>query len=198
MQFVDTLFIVRLRSNFPANIYWSSRRLEGVFNTSSAWQFFLFQDVLKTSWRCLVRCFQDVFARRLEDLFEDEKLLRWRRVEDVLKTSSRHLSKTSSRCLENVFKTSSRRFWKTSWGLLGQTSWRRISKTNILVFIKTSWRCLLKTYDQGEYIGLDQDVFWRRRRLQDVFKTSSPRRMFVGLLMRRPVIINFFSWQHRT
>ena len=47
-----------------------------------------------------------------------------------------------------------------------------------------SWRCLedafarrledvLKTYGQDEHIGLDQDAFWRRRRI-----TSSSRRMF--------------------
>ena len=55
----------------------------------------------------------------------------------------------------------------------------------------------MKTHDQDEYIGLDQDIFWRRvthanifalikmswRRLKDVFgrwsyKTSSTRRMF--------------------
>ena len=70
-------------------------------------------------------------------------------------------------------------------------------------FCKTSWKRfedVLKTYEQDEYIGLDQDVFWRRltkenifvliklswRRLEDVFwrrrwKTSSlGRRMFTG------------------
>ena len=62
--------------------------------------------------------------------------------------------------------------------------WRRLEDV-----LKTSWRCLedvlktswgrledvLKTYSQDEYIGLDQDVFWRRRR-----KTSSSRWMFGG------------------
>ena len=87
---------------------------------------------------------------------------------------------------------------------------------NVLIsryLCKTSWRCLenvfakrledvLKMYGQDEYIGLDQDVFWRRkakanifvliktswRRLQDIFwrrrrktsKTTSSRRMFAG------------------
>ena len=71
-------------------------------------------------------------------------------------------------------------------------SWRRLQ--NVL---KTSWRCLedvfarrledvLKTYDQDDYVGLDQDVLktssedvWVRRifsswsrRLEDVLKTS--------------------------
>ena len=42
-------------------------------------------------------------------------------------------------------------------------------------------------YGQDEYIGLDQDVLKTssededERRLQDVFKTSSSRRMFAGL-----------------
>ena len=55
-------------------------------------------------------------------------------------------------------------------------SWRRLEdalKTFLQDVLKTSWKRLedvLKTYDQDEYIGLDQDVFWRRRR-----KTSSRR-----------------------
>ena len=49
-----------------------------VLKTSSAYQFFVFQDVLKTSWKHL--------ARRLKDAFENEKLLLWRRLQDVLKT----------------------------------------------------------------------------------------------------------------
>ena len=60
------------------------RRLEDVFKTSSrhvfkmssAWQFFVIQDVFKT-------------------YLQDKKLLRWRRVEDFFKT-----------CLEDIFKTS--------------------------------------------------------------------------------------------
>ena len=57
---------------FPGNISWSSRCLEDVFktcfedifNTSSTYQFFVFEDILKTSVRCL------------QDVLEDEKLLR--------------------------------------------------------------------------------------------------------------------------
>ena len=67
----------------------------------------------------------------------------------------RCLSKTSWRCLEEVF---ARR--------LEDVLARRLEGV-----LKTSWKRLeevLKTYDQDEYIGLDQDVFWRRRR-----KTSS-------------------------
>ena len=77
--------------------------------------------------------------------------------------------KMSWRRLEDVFKT----------------SWRRLEEV-----LKTCWRCLedvLKTYDQDEYVGLDEgvlktsseDVWVRRinsswsRRLEDVLKTSS-------------------------
>ena len=84
------------------------------------------------------------------------------RLEDVLKT----FFKTSWRRFEDVLKMSWRRFCKTSW--------RRLE--NVL---KTSWRRLenvLKTYDQDEYVGLDEDVFWRRMSKANIFvliKTSS-------------------------
>ena len=51
------LYLLR---NCLANICWSWRRAEDVFNMSSAQQFYVFQDVLKTSWR------------RLEDVLEDK------------------------------------------------------------------------------------------------------------------------------
>ena len=109
------------------------------------------QNVMKTSWRFL----EDFFARRLEDVL-----------------------KTSWRCLQNVLKT----------------------------FLQD----VLKTYGQDDYIVLDQDILkksWRRlrlrqtysswsrrledvlktfsededeRRLQEVVKMSSWRRMFTG------------------
>ena len=72
---------------FPANICWSSRRLQDM-----SWR--RLEDVLKTSWIHL--------GKRLEDVLEDEKLLRWRRLEDVLKTCLEDVLKT---CLENVLKT---------------------------------------------------------------------------------------------
>ena len=56
------------------------------------------QDVFSITIFCLPRRFQDVFktsSRCLQDVMEDEKLLRWRRFQDVFKT-----------CLEDVFKTS--------------------------------------------------------------------------------------------
>ena len=111
-----------------------------------------------------------------------------RRLQDVLKTSSawhfsssktswRHLvgiftirlPKMSSRRLQNVFKTSSRRVCKTSCNYVFKTSWKTKNVT-----LKTSWR-----------------------RLEDVFSTFSPRRMFAGmdvldlmkkLMLAKPVI----------
>ena len=44
------------------------RRLQDVLKTSSALQFFVFQDVLKTSCK--------MSPRRVQDVFEDIKLLR--------------------------------------------------------------------------------------------------------------------------
>ena len=137
------------------------------------------------SWKLL----EDIFARRLGDVLKRS----WRRLQNV--------SKTSWECLEYVLKTSWRRFCKASWRRLEdllKTSWQDV--------LKTSWKGLehvLKTYDKDEYIGLNQDVFWRRmskadmfrleqdvlttsceddneRRFQDVFKTLSSRRMFAG------------------
>ena len=98
------------------------------------------------------------------------------RIEDVLKMFWRRFCKTSWRRLENALRM--------SWQYVLKTSWKRLED-------------VLKTYNQDEYIGLDQDVLktsWRRkakanifvliktswRRLQEVFwrqrrKTSSRR-----------------------
>ena len=81
-----------------------------------------------------------------------------RRLEDVLKAFLQSVLKTPWRSLEKVLKT----------------AWRRMTKTSIFVLIRTSLRPLMKMYDHGEYICLE-DVFWRRRRktssrcLQEVF-----------------------------
>ena len=87
-------------------------------------------------------------------------------LQDVLKMSWRRFCKTSWRHLENVLKTSWQDVLKMSWRRLEnvlKTSWRRMAKANILVLIKTS------SEDEDE-MGL-----------QDVFKTSSSRRMFPRL-----------------
>ena len=173
-------------------------RLEQVLKTS-------LQDALKTSWRCL----EDVFARRLEDVLKTYSQGEYIGLDqDVLKTSSEdvRLRQTYSsrwRRLENVLKILLQDVLKMSWRRLQnvlKTSWRCLEdvlKTFLQDVLKTSWKRLedvLKTYSQDEYIGLDQDVFWRRkakanifvliktswRRLlktktKDVFKTSSRR-----------------------
>ena len=99
--------------------------------------------------------------KRLEDVLKTFS----KRLEDILNMSWRRFCKTSGRCVENVMKT----------------SWQDVLVRRL--------KNVLKTYGQDEYIGLDQDFFWRRkakanifiliqdssRRLQDVFwrrKTS--------------------------
>ena len=122
------------------------------------------------------------------------------------------------RRLENDLKTFLQDVLKKSWKRLSKTSWRsmtkriywscsrRLLKTWVRWIYLSWWRRLedvLKTYEQDEYIGLDQDVFRRRmskmnifvlktsseeedeRRLQDFFKTPSSRWMFAGLLSTR-------------
>ena len=106
--------------------------------------------------------------------------------------------------LENNLKTSLQYSLKMSWRRL-KMFWRRLEdvlksllqkvlKTSWRVIMKTTWKCLenvLKTYDQDEYIGLNQSVLkiswwlllkmfsenvWVRRIIhldQDVLKTSS-------------------------
>ena len=101
---------------------------------------------LKKSWRHVLK----TSGRCLEDVLKTF----WRRLEDVLPIRLEDVWKASERCLEDVFQ----KFWQD--------------------VLKTSSKCLedvLKAHGQDEYIGLDQDVFWRRKR-----KTSSSRRMFAG------------------
>ena len=107
------------------------------------------QDVLKTSWRCLV----DVFAWHLEDALKTS----WRRLKDFWPRPIYW----SWRCLEDVF-------------------WRRKAKASIFVLIKTSFKT-----------SSEDDDEWR---LQDVFKTSSSRRMFAGRRLRvRVSFLLFYS-----
>ena len=75
--------------------------------------------------------------------------------------------KTSWKCLEDIFARLLQHVLDTSS--------RHLCKTNIFLLIKTFSRRLLKTYEQGEYIDLDQDVLKtsseekHKKRLQDVF-----------------------------
>ena len=109
---------------FPANICWSSRRLQNVFSV--------------TVFR-LPRRLENVL-KRLENALEHKKLLRWRRLETCLE---KVLNK-SWRCLEDVLKTS----WRHPedvWRPLCRTSWKHLEdvlKMSWRCFCKTSWRCL--------------------------------------------------------
>ena len=113
------------------------------------------------------------------------------RLEQVLKSSLQDVLKTSSKRLEDVLKTFLRDVLKTSW--------RRMIKTNILVLIKTSSEdvCIRWIYSSWsrrlETSPEDKD----ERRLQDVFKTSSSRRMFAGIFGRLflcSLKICLFAW----
>ena len=108
------------------------------------------QDVLKMSWRRFCRRLEDVLKTSWQDVLKMSS----KGLEDVLKVFLQDVLKTSWKRLENVLKT----YGQDEYIGLDQDVW------------KTSWRRLLKMNDWGEYIRLDQDVFWRRRR-----KTSSRR-----------------------
>ena len=95
----------------------------------------------------------------------------------ILKTSRRYLCKTSWRCFEDVFKTS----WTRLENVL-KRSWRRMAKRNILVLIKTS----------SEEVRLRRTNLSWWRRLEDVLKTSSSRRMFAGEKINYCNLISFY------
>ena len=88
-------------------------------------------------------------------------------LEQVWKSYLQYVLKTSSKRLEDVLKTFLRDVLKTSWKRLED---------------------VLKTYDQDKYIGLDQDVFWRRMDKVNIFvliKTSWRRLEDVSWRQRR-------------
>ena len=141
------------------------------------------QEALKTSWRHL----EEVLKTFLQDV--------WRWCEDVLKMS-----------WQDVLKMSWRRFCETSWRRLEnvlKTSWRRMIKTNILVLIKTSSEDVWIRWIYSSWSRRLEDVLKTspedkdERRLQDVFKRSSSRRMFAGIFGRLflyPLKICLFAW----
>ena len=128
-------------------------RLENVLKIS-------LQDVLKMSWR----------------LFEDALKRSWRRFKDVLKTSSKRL--------EDILKTSGRRL-EDIWVRQIYWSWPRGLEDILKTFSEdvrirrtySSWSRHLEDVLKTSYE--DED----KRRLQDVFKTFSSRRMFAGLCL---------------
>ena len=91
-------------SHFPANICWSWRRRQNVFNVITFWLPRGLEDVLKTCWKRLGR--QKLVMLKTS----------WGRLQDVFKNmSSRHLQYMSSRRLKDMSSRhlqdmSSRRF----------------------------------------------------------------------------------------
>ena len=114
------------------------------------------------------------------------------RLENVLNISLQDVLKTPSKGLEDVLETFLQDVLKTSWKRLED---------------------VLKTYGQDKYIGLVQDVFWRRmskvniffliktpwRHLEDVFwrrrrKTSSRRLQEVFI---KTNVCRYYFWWNR-
>ena len=113
------------RAKYPANICWSSRRLEDVFSVKILRLPRPLEDVLKTPWRRLPK------ASCLQDLSQDVFKTSWKTkncyAEDMLKTSWRHVLKTSWR---HIWKTSSRRL-----GGKQNFYWWYLHLTNLNVYL---------------------------------------------------------------
>ena len=99
----------------PANICWSSRRLQVM-----SWR--RLQHVFSVKILRLPRRLEDVSRRRLEDVLKTFSRPLERRLEDIFKTSSRRLGRRKIFTL----KTSSRLLEDMSWRLLEDISWRRL------------------------------------------------------------------------
>ena len=89
----NCILLIYYKTNVPANICWSWRRLQHVFSAT----------ILR-----LPRRLEDI----LQDILEDKKLLRWRRLEDM---SWRRLEDFLKACLEDVLKTYLEDVLKTLW-----------------------------------------------------------------------------------
>ena len=135
-------------------------RLENVLKLS-------LQDVLKKFSRRL----EDILARRLEGVLKRF----WRRLQKVLKTSCR--------CLEDVLKTSWKRL-EDAWPRRIYWSW----PTRLEDVLKMSSEEVRPRWTYSSWSRRLEDVFKtfseeeNERRLQDIFKASSSRRMFGGEL----------------
>ena len=106
---------------------------------------------------------------RLEDIFA-------RRLEDVFKMSWRRLQDVLKKFLQDFLKT----------------SWRRIAKTNIMVLTKTSSEDVRLRRTYSPWSKCLEDVL--KTRTKDVFKTSSSRRMFTGILFPRNQVFCLKNW----
>ena len=125
------------------------------------------------------------------------------RLESVLKKSLQDALKMSWRRLEDVIKTSRRRLeyvLKTSWKRLEDVLKTYDQDEYIGLdqdVLKTSWKRLLKTYEYSEYVRLDQDVFWRRTR-EKFSRRLHQRRMFAGNVLQNRYLKKFenFTGKH--
>ena len=70
----DSVQIIRMKTmNYPANIYWSWRRLKHVFSVAIFCLPRHLKDVLKTSWRHLAKRLENMSWRRLKEVLETNK-----------------------------------------------------------------------------------------------------------------------------
>ena len=99
----------------------------------------------------MIICFENVLKRSLKDVLKTS----WKRFQNVLMTSWR--------CFEDVLKTFLKDVLNTSWRHFEDVLARLLKD-----FLKTTLKRLkdvLTTYNQHDYIGLDQDILktsWRR------------------------------------
>ena len=114
----------------PSKHWLVSRHLEDVLNTSSALQSFVFQDVLKTSCKYVLKKSSKTKKFYVELVMK----MPWKRLEDM---SWRHLEDMSWRRLEDM-----------SWRCLEDMSWRHVLKTSCRHYRdkrNTYWRYLYLT-----------------------------------------------------
>ena len=112
-------------------------------------------------------------CRHLQDVMLTRAVYRrntsWWHLKDFMKMFWTRLEDIFARCLEDVLKT------YEQYICLSQE------------ILKMPWRHLLKTYDQGLYIRLDQDVlktssrYCLKTKSKDILKTSSPSGMFAEI-----------------
>ena len=130
------------------------------------------------------------------------------RLENVLKISLQN----TWICLKEVLKISWRHFWKTSWRRpqnLLKTPWQDILKTSSedvrLRRAYLSWSRRLEDVfsrrkAKAKHTHLDQNVLkasWRhllQRKTKEVFKMSSPWRIFAGKCLKHFLTVLFQVW----
>ena len=104
-----------------------------------------------------------------------------------------YVLKTSWRCLEDVFQDVLKTFWRRLEDVL-KTFLQDVLKASWQDVLKTFWKRLedvFKMYSRDEYIGLDQDVFWRRKAEVNIFiltKTSWRR------LHQDECLLGYIQW----